>query len=90
MEREIDLIKPQLVVAMGATAARSLTGRAVTITRERGRLTMVGDGRRGLITVHPSYPLRLPDEAAQTTEFHRFVEDLRIVARELPAIRKAA
>ena len=90
VEREIDLIKPQLVVAMGATAARSLTGRAVTITRERGRLTTVGDGRRGLITVHPSYLLRLPDEAARAAEFQRFVEDLRIVARELPAVRKAA
>lgn len=90
VEREIALITPQLVVAMGATAARSLTGRAVAISRERGRLTTVGSGRRGVITVHPSYLLRLPDEAARTAEFHRFVEDLRIVARELPAVRKAA
>jgi uracil-DNA glycosylase len=90
VEREISLIKPRLVVAMGATAARSLTGRAVAITRERGHLTVFGDGRQGLVTVHPSYLLRLPDEAAQASEFERFVDDLRFVARELPAVCKAA
>ena len=87
LERELDLIKPKLVVAMGATAARSLTGRTVTITHERGQLTPVGAGYRGLITVHPSYILRLQGEAAKAAEFQRFVADLRIVTNELPAIR---
>jgi uracil-DNA glycosylase len=90
VNRELDLIKPQLVVAMGATAARSLTGRQVAITRERGRLATVGGDRRILITVHPSYLLRLPDEAAKVSEFERLVADLRIVAEELPTVRKAA
>lgn len=89
VESELSLIKPQFVVALGATAARSLTGRSVTIARERGRLTN-WSGRAGLITVHPSFLLRLPDKAAQANEYRRFVEDLRIVGRELPAIRKVA
>ena len=79
VDSELDLIKPQLTVALGATAARALTGRSVTISRERGRLISFGDGRTGLITVHPSFLLRLPDQAAQAAEYRRFVDDLRLV-----------
>jgi DNA polymerase len=77
-------------VALGATAARAMTGRSVTISRERGRLMPINDGRTGLITVHPSFLLRMPDQVARAAEYRRFVDDLRIVARELPAVRKAA
>jgi DNA polymerase len=90
VDRELELIKPRLTVALGATAARSLTGRSVTISRERGRVLTLASGRAGLITVHPSFLLRLPDAAAQAAEYARFVEDLRLVGRELPAIRMAA
>ena len=62
----------------------------MTISRERGRLVPFKGGRTGFITVHPSFLLRLPDQAAQAAEYRRFVEDLRAVGRELPAIRKAA
>ena len=86
VEQELQLIKPQLTVALGVTAARALTGRTVTISRERGRLVSFGDDRAGLVTVHPSFLLRLPDADAQAAEYQRFVEDLRIVGRELPAI----
>ena len=87
--RELSLIKPKLVVAMGATAVRGLTGRTVTISRERGRLTPLGS-HQGLITVHPSFLLRLPDAEAQAREYAHFVTDLRTVATHLPAILKAA
>ncbi|AMN39188.1 UdgX family uracil-DNA binding protein [Rhodoplanes sp. Z2-YC6860] len=90
VEREIELIKPELIVALGATAARSMTGRSLTISRERGRLTTLSGGRAGLITVHPSFLLRVPDADAQAREYRRFVEDLGLVATHLPAIRKAA
>jgi DNA polymerase len=90
LDGELNLIQPQLTVALGATAARALTGRSVTISRERGRLMPLKGGRTGLITVHPSLLLRLPDREAQTAEYRRFVEDLRAVGRELPEIRKAA
>jgi DNA polymerase len=90
IEGELNLIQPQLTVALGATAARALTGRSVTIARERGRLVPFKGGRTGLITVHPSFLLRLPDQEAQAAEYRRFIDDLRAVGRELSQIRKAA
>jgi len=88
--QELALIRPQLVVALGATAARALTGRDVTISRVRGRAMTFRGGQSGLITVHPSYLLRLPDQAAKEREYARFVADLRLVAGHAPAVRTAA
>ena len=90
LDRELDLIKPRLTVALGATAARALTGRDTTISRTRGRLMTLREGIEGFITVHPSFLLRLPDAQSQAREYARFVDDLRLVAQRLPAIRKAA
>ena len=89
VESELALIQPQLIVALGATAARAMIGHSVTISRERGRLMQMNGSRLGFITVHPSYLLRLPNPAAQASEYRRFVDDLRVVGRELPAVRKA-
>src|SRR3546814_4917028 len=61
IEREIMLIKPNVTVAMGATAARALFGRPMTIGRERGRAQELPEGGTGWVTVHPSYLLRIPD-----------------------------
>ena len=78
IEQEQMLLQPKLTVALGATAARSLFGKTMTIGRERGReLALPGSGGRAWITVHPSFLLRLPDEAAKRVEYDRFVEDLR-------------
>ncbi|OYY89242.1 MAG: uracil-DNA glycosylase [Sphingomonas sp. 28-66-16] len=78
IEQERALIKPRLTLALGATAARALLGRPVTVSRERGRpIDLPGDQGRGWITVHPSYLLRLPDERTRDTEFARFVDDLK-------------
>lgn len=90
LDTELQLIRPRLTVALGATAARALTGRDTTTSRARGRLMPLRDGVEGFITVHPSFLLRLPDEAAKAREYARFVEDLRLVAQHLPEIRKAA
>ena len=90
LDHELALIKPQLTVALGATAARALTGRDTTISRSRGRLMTLRDGVEGFITVHPSFLLRLPDETAKAHEYQRFVADLKLVAQHLPEIRKAA
>ncbi|HEU0066461.1 MAG TPA: UdgX family uracil-DNA binding protein [Sphingomonas sp.] len=82
IEQEQMLIRPQVTVALGATAARSLFGRVVTIGRERGRaMALPGDsgapGGTAWITVHPSYLLRLPDKAQADEEYARFVGDLK-------------
>jgi len=90
LENELHLLKPQLTVALGATAARALTGRDTTISRSRGRLLPLRDGIEGFITVHPSFLLRLPDAASKEREYANFVADLKLVAKHLPEIRKAA
>lgn len=77
LARELALVRPRLVVALGATAAAALTGRSVAVTRERGRVLAGRGGERVFITVHPSFLLRLPGEAERAAEYARFVADLR-------------
>jgi DNA polymerase len=72
---------PKLVVLMGATAARTVLGRPVTIGRERGRPFALSPTETGFVTVHPSFLLRLPDEDSRAREYRAFVEDLRAVGR---------
>ena len=78
IEQEQMLVKPKVSVALGATAARSLLNRVVTIGRERGQPLTLPEGGQALITVHPSYLLRLQDKAQAEDEFGRFVEDLTL------------
>lgn len=82
IEQELALVKPRVAVALGATAARSLFGKAMTISRERGRPHDLPGGE-AWITIHPSFLLRLPDEAARHAEFAKFVDDLKAVARRV-------
>jgi len=89
-EHEKALVKPELVVAMGATAAQSVFGKIVPVGKTRGRVIDLEDGTRVLVTVHPSYLLRLPDEDARAREYAHFVEDLRIVAAHLSDKARAA
>jgi len=60
-KRELNSISPDLVVAMGATAAQSVFGKITPINKNRGRPIDLADGIKALVTVHPSYLLRLPD-----------------------------
>lgn len=73
--REIDLIRPAVIVALGATAGLALAERSVAVMRERG--PMAFGNRRGFLTVHPSYLLRIPDSEDKHAAFQAFVEDLR-------------
>lgn len=79
LERELELVTPSLVVAMGATAARALLGRATPIEANRGRLMPFAAGMQILITVHPSYLLRVPDDS-RAQAYARFVQDLKEAA----------
>jgi uracil-DNA glycosylase family protein len=89
-ERELAEIKPDLVVAMGATAAQCVFGKITPINKNRGRLIDLDDGIKALVTVHPSYLLRLPDADAKAKEYARFVDDLKIAAELLRKSARAA
>lgn len=77
LDSEIALVRPKLIVALGATAARGVLGREVAIARVRGR-TIESDGRRLLVTYHPSAILRVPDALGKERQFRALVEDLRL------------
>ena len=66
-------------MALGATAALSVAGREFAIQIERGRLRPLAVEPQMLVSVHPSYLLRIPEES-QSEEYRRFVHDLRLVA----------
>ena len=92
-QRELAAIKPDLVVALGATAAQCVFGRITPINKNRGHLVDLDEGEvesKALVTVHPSYLLRLPDADAKAREYLRFVEDLKIAADFLRKSRRAA
>jgi len=80
IDRELALIQPRLVVAMGATAVQSVFWKAMPIKANRGRFLTLPSGVAAFITVHPSYLLRLPDAAAKEAEYKGFVDDLRAIA----------
>ena len=80
LELERKELRPVLTVMMGATAVRAVLGRAVPITRERGKAIALDGNNQGFITVHPSYLLRLPDEESKAREWTLFVQDLRTIA----------
>jgi uracil-DNA glycosylase len=80
LEAEIAAVAPRIIVALGATAAQALFGKAFRVTRDRGRLVPSALAPYALATVHPSSLLRAPDEQTRERETRRFVEDLRKIA----------
>jgi uracil-DNA glycosylase family protein len=72
--KELELVRPKVVVALGATALLALTRKQTPISRARGRAELAGFD--GYVTVHPSYLLRLPDEEAKRQAYRAFVTDL--------------
>ena len=87
-ERELAAVKPALVVAMGATAAQSVFGKITPIGKNRGHLIDL-DEAKALVTVHPSYLLRLPDADAKEREYANFVKDLKLAASFLHKLKAA-
>ena len=83
LDTERTIVKPVAIVALGATAARSLLGRAVTIRKVRGQILHLTDGTAAFVTIHPSWLLRIEDEADKEREYKNFVADLRPAARIL-------
>jgi uracil-DNA glycosylase len=83
LEAELALVRPDVLVCLGATAAQALLGRSFKISRQRGQFVVSPLAPRVLATVHPSSLLRAPDAETRRRETDRFVQDLKKVARVL-------
>lgn len=77
LDHERRLVRPKVILALGGTAALGVLGRKVAVTKARGAPIRLDDGTRVVVTVHPSYLLRIPDEVGKAAERARFVHDLR-------------
>jgi len=87
LDLELDIIEPELTVAMGGTAARSLLGKPIKVNTARGDVMHMPSGRQVLVTIHPSALLRLRDSESRAVELARLVADLRRVGDIVPAVR---
>jgi uracil-DNA glycosylase len=85
LDDERKLIKPAAVIALGVTAARSLTGKTLTIAKVRGKPLKLADGTKLFVTVHPSSLLRIENEADKHAAYRAFVADLKSAAAEVAA-----
>ncbi len=83
LEHERAIVKPAAIVALGATAARAVFARVVTITKMRGQAHQLADGTLAFVTIHPSFLLRIEDAADKNREYRHFVADLRLAAKVL-------
>jgi len=83
LEEEMRLVRPDVVVCLGATAAQSIMGKSFRVTKERGRAVKAPNGSTVIATVHPSSVLRAPDADARAQAEKDFFTDLKKVARQL-------
>ena len=90
LDAQIEAVRPRVLVALGATAALSLMGRQCAVTRERGRWMPHHSGAELLLTLHPSFILRMPDPERQAAEYAHLVHDLRLVKAKLRELRHEA
>lgn len=77
LDAERRIVRPQVIVALGATAALAVFGKAVPVGASRGQALPLADGARGVVTYHPAFLLRVPDEQEKTKARAAFVEDLK-------------
>jgi uracil-DNA glycosylase len=83
LDKELSLIRPRVVVVLGATAARSLFGRPMAVGKMRGRKLALDNGAAAFITQHPSALLRVRDSADREELYRQFVRDLKKAGRAL-------
>jgi uracil-DNA glycosylase len=80
LDQEISLVRPEVLVCLGATAAQALLGASFRVTRERGRFVRSELAPHVMATVHPSSLLRIEDDAERKTAIREFVTELRRIA----------
>ena len=83
LDAELAVVRPDVLVCLGATAAQALLGRSFRVSRQRGQFVASALAPRVLATVHPSSILRAPDDETRRAETDRFVADLKKVARAM-------
>jgi DNA polymerase len=89
LEMELALVKPDVIVCLGATAAQALLGRSFRVTRDRGVFVDSDLAPHVIATIHPSAILRAPDDETRAEEMKRFIADLRTVARVIGELEPA-
>jgi DNA polymerase len=90
LDQELAVVRPEVVVCLGATAAQALLGPKFSVLRDRGKLVESNLPVKVLATVHPSSILRAPDSESRKAEMIKFTEDLKVVAGLLRTPAKAA
>ena len=90
LDAEIEVLRPDVIVCLGATAAQTLLGKSFRVTQHRGELIESPDGLRIVATVHPSSILRASTDEARHDEMQRFIQDLKQVRAVLRTTRRAA
>src|SRR6202008_1281870 len=83
LEAERALVRPAGIVAMGATAVQSVLGRSIALSRASGQPFALADGTAGFVTIHPSYLLRIQDEADKEREYRSFLSALKLAKKVL-------
>lgn len=86
LDAERAIVRPRVILALGATAAFAVLGRKVAVNAERGRPLPLADGATAIVTAHPAYILRLPDRTARAEAEARFIADLSLVRRHQTAL----
>ena len=89
LEAELDIVRPAILVCLGATAAKSVFGPSFLVTKERGKILSSNLIARVLTTVHPSSLIRQPDKRSRERDYARFVSDLRVALAASGRSKKA-
>jgi uracil-DNA glycosylase len=89
LKAELDLVRPKILVCLGATAAQSVLGKVVLITKERGKFVGSDLASATFITIHPSAIYRHPSKDEQEKEYRRFVSEMKLVQRRLATLKAA-
>jgi DNA polymerase len=87
LDAELEVLKPKVLVALGATAAQALLGKTFLVSKRRGELIESPLAEKVLATVHPSSILRAPDDETRHSEMKRFIADLKNVAKVIHGIK---
>jgi uracil-DNA glycosylase family protein len=88
LESELESVRPKIVICLGATAAQSLLGKPVLITKERGKFIESDSGPVTFITIHPSAIYRRREKDEQEKEYRRFAEEMKLVSRKLRSLTR--